>query len=344
MHFFTPKAIQNLCQQYGMKPSKDYGQNYLLSLEPIEAMVAAADIKPTDTVVEVGPGFGTLTFALAEQAKEVVAFEIEKKIEKYWREKTEEYKNIEIIWGNVLYQKDFDLFCHSRENGNPEVVEKVATGSPIGPAPYCDTGSGMTNVERPYKVVANIPYQITSSIIKFFLEDIANKPESLTLMVQKEVASRICAKPGDMSVLAVAVQYYAEPEIIMPVPRHFFYPIPKVDSAVIKITVKPICHSRAPEQSDKCPWGESGNPVATDETLDPRFHGDDKYTKQFFKLVKTGFSSRRKILIKNLLPLVGGNSGLSQLETIWQKLGWLRTIRAQELSVEDWKKLVGILF
>lgn len=295
MHFFTIKAIQNLCQQYGLRPSKDYGQNYLLNLEPIEAMLAAAEIKKTDTVVEIGPGFGALTYGLADEAAKVIAFEIEKKIKPYWDEKLKEYPNTEIVWGNVLNIKNK---ISKIKNGELTSGDSSSAGSLLG----------MT-VSGPYKVVANIPYQITSPIIKLFLEDVENKPELMVLMVQKEVAQRICAKPGDMSVLAIAVQYFATPEIITYVPRHFFYPIPEVDSAVIKITLK---------KSNK---------------------NQEENIQQFFKLVKTGFSSRRKILIKNLLPIVGGKSGLKILEDFWQKQGWSRTIRAQELSVDDWKKL-----
>ncbi|OGH87591.1 MAG: ribosomal RNA small subunit methyltransferase A [Candidatus Magasanikbacteria bacterium RIFOXYC2_FULL_42_28] len=300
MHFFTPKAIQNLCQQYGLKPSRDYGQNYLLSLEPIEAMLKAAEIKKTDTIVEIGPGFGALTCGLADEAGKVIAFEIEKKIEKYWQEKTKEYPNVEIVWGNVLR-----MFCHFERGLKADEKSPSDAIDDNGDPPH---SFGMT-VGEPYKVVANIPYQITSPLIKLFLEDIKNKPELMVLMVQKEVAERICAKPGDMSVLAIAVQYFATPEIIIHVPRHFFYPIPEVDSAVIKITLKKF---------DK---------------------NQEENTKQFFKLVKTGFSSRRKILVKNLLPLVGGGSGLKKLQEIWEKLGYSRTIRAQELSVTDWIKL-----
>ena len=270
IHFFTPEEIQNLCRQYGLRPSKDYGQNYLLHPEPIEEMLAAAELKKTDTVVEVGPGFGILTFALADEVKKVIAFEIEKKIKSYWDEKKEEYPNVEIHWQNAL-------------NKNIEYL--------------------ISNIQ--YKVVANIPYQITSPLIKLFLEDVPNPPELIVLMVQKEVAERICSKPGDMSVLSIAVQYYADAEIVSNVPRLYFWPQPQVDSAIIKIR-----HKKSVE----------------------------KGAKEFFHLVKAGFASRRKILIKNLLSHVG-KENVSKLEKVWQEFGWSRTIRAQELSVDDWKKL-----
>jgi 16S rRNA (adenine1518-N6/adenine1519-N6)-dimethyltransferase len=277
--FFTIKEIQHLCQQYGFNPSKEYGQNYLLNLEPIEKMIAAADLKKTDTVVEVGPGFGVLTFALAEESKEVVSFEIEKKLQPYWEEQTKDFHNIRIEWGNVLYQ-----FKEKAKNF------------------------------KKYKVVANLPYQITSPILKLFLEDVENQPESMVLLVQKEVAERICAKPGDMSVLAVAVQFFGVPEIVSPVLRHLFWPVPQVDSAIIKIN--DIQKSRFVKQKNFS-------------------------ISNFFKFVRAGFLNRRKLLQKNLLAIVG-KENKAKIDNIWQELGWDHNRRAQELSVGEWVKLFGL--
>lgn len=256
--------LKHLCQKYGLVPSKKYGQNFLINPEVIEKMLAAAEIKKDDTVVEVGPGLGVLTLALVPEVKQVLAFEIEKKLEPYWQEKIANQKNLEIIWGNALKQ-DINL--------------------------------------KKYKVVANLPYQITSNIIRKFLEA-DNKPELMVLMVQKEVAERICAKAGDMSVLAVSVQYYAEPEIIMKVPKSDFWPVPAVDSAVIKIRIK-------------------------------NFELVTNNNEEFFRIVKTGFSSRRKILIKNL----GAVADRKKLLEIFKELGINDMARAQELSVEQWRSL-----
>lgn len=272
---FNPDYLQHLCQKYGLRPSKKYGQNFLIEPMVIEEILKAAEIEKKETVVEVGPGFGALTFALLEKAGKVTAFEIEKKLTEYWQERQSD--NLQIVWGDVLRNlKNFDL---------PEK----------------------------YKVVANLPYQITSSVIRAFLES-ENPPESMILMIQKEVAERICAKPGDMSLLSVAVQYYAEPQIVAAVPRINFWPTPKVDSAVIKILKN-----------------------KTDEA------GDKGKTKEFFQLVKVGFANRRKFLIKNLLSLLGKKKR-GEIQRVFKELNLSEKVRAQELSVEQWKKLSLFLF
>ena len=314
--------LKHLCSKYGLVPSRKYGQNFLINEEPIVAMLEAGDVGKDDAVVEVGPGFGVLTLALAEKVKKLVSFEIEKKLEPYWEkilschserseeslsqvERTEilrytqddkpkcQHDKIEIVWGNVLKQE--------------------------------------INLEK-YKVVANLPYQITSNVIRKFLEA-EEKPELMVLMVQKEVAERICAKPGDMSVLAISVQYYAEPEIIMQVPRSYFWPVPAVDSAVIKITPKKsVCHSERSEESlSQSPNGQR----SFVSTQDDKCGGDIR----FFKIVKAGFASRRKMLIKNL----GAVTDKKTLPAIFKELGINEKVRAQELSVEKWRDLVAKL-
>lgn len=265
---YNPDYLNSLCKNYGLRPSRQYGQNYLINPEVIEKMIEAADIKKTDTIVEIGPGFGVLTLALAEKAEEVFAYEIEKKLMPYWEARA--MKNLHIFWGNVL---------------------KTAGDLPGGK----------------YSVVANLPYQITSAVIRFFLEN-ENPPESMTLMVQKEVAERICAKAGDMSLLSVAVQYYADARIVGIVPRENFWPAPKVDSAVIKLV------------------------HGTQYTV----HRQD--ATEFFHLVKAGFANRRKLLIKNLLPIVG-KQNKDKLKQIFAELGLSENARAQELGVEEWKRL-----
>lgn len=267
---FNPDYLLSLCKKHGLQPSKKYGQNYVINPEVIDKMIETAEVKVSDTVVEIGPGFGVLTLALVEKAKNVLAFEIEKKIAPYWEARAS--KNLQIIWGNVL-----------RTAGNLP--------------------------KEKYKVVANLPYQITSAVIRYFLEN-ENPPESMTLMVQKEVAERICARAGDMSLLSVAVQYYADAEIAGLVPRDNFWPVPKVDSAVIVLKV----HKAA--KSVK--------------------------SADFFNLVKAGFANRRKLLIKNLLPIVG-KQNKEKLKSIFVELGLSENARAQELGVEDWVSMTRAL-
>lgn len=266
---FNPDYLQHLCQKYGLRPSKQYGQNFLLNEEVVKKMIEAGKISKKDTVLEVGPGFGVLTLSISEKAGKVVAYEIEKKIRGYWEEKQKEYKNLEIVWGNILYSNKLQV------------------------------GNGK------YKVVANLPYQITSQVIRFFLEQ-ENKPESMVIMVQKEVGERICAKPGDLSVLGLSVQFYGEPEIVSLVSKNDFFPEPKVDSAVIKIFLK----KDLPDVNEK----------------------------KFFDFIKAGFINKRKLLIKNLKNYLG-KKNKEKIDKAFEKMGFSNNIRAQELSLEEWIKL-----
>ncbi len=278
-YFLTPSEIQSLCQKYGLRPSKDYGQNYLVNPLPLGEMVEAGEVSRDDVIIEVGPGFGVLTFSLVETAKEVVAFEIEKKLEPYWQKKVKELElnNLEIIWGNFLHS--------SKEH-------------------LQDIGK--------YKVIANIPYQITSPLIRHFLEELDSPPEILVLMVQKEVGERICAKPGDMSLLSLAVQFYAEAEIVSSVPRTFFWPEPKVDSVILRLKSKTKANS-----------------------------SDASANKKFFHIAKIGFSQKRKKLFNNLLPLVGKDK--DKLQNIFLKTNLDPNVRAEDLNLEEWTRLASHL-
>lgn len=270
---FNPDYLQHLCQKYGLRPSKKYGQNFLIEGEVVEKILAAADISKTDTVVEVGPGFGILTGPLAERAGRVISFEIEKKLQPYWSRQENSFPNLTVVWGNVL--KSFE-----------------------------STDYGLQTTE--YKVAANVPYQITSPLIRMFLEA-DNPPTEMILMVQKEVAERICAGPGDMSLLSLSVQLYSKPEIMFGVSRESFWPSPAVDSAVIKLT--------------------------------PRLSGlDPAQISKLFTLAKLGFSSKRKVLLKNIKSLIKPGQD-SKILKLLMGFGLTKTARAQELSLQNWLDL-----
>jgi 16S rRNA (adenine1518-N6/adenine1519-N6)-dimethyltransferase len=266
---YKPSYLKELCHECHLVPSKKYGQNYLISQKPIEKMIEAGEVSSDDTIVEIGPGFGVLTFDILKSAKRVIAFEIEKKLLLYWEEKQKEHENLEIVWGNALKQLE-------------DRVLKLGE----------------------YKILANLPYQITSFALRTFLE-LENKPERIIVMVQKEVADRMCAKAGDMSVLSVSVQYYGTPRIVTKVKKGSFWPAPKVDSAVVAIE----------------------NIVSNAEV-----------DKRFFEIVRAGFSSKRKQLAKNISNVLG-----IQEKIIRDALSSIVNndrVRAEELSVEDWKVLV----
>lgn len=270
----SPTQLKALCEKCRLQPSKKYGQNYLISPKPIAAMIEAGELTPKSSVIEIGPGFGVLTLAVAPQVKRVIAFEIEKKIEAYWHEKMEEYKNIEIVWGNALKELD----------------------------------ARTADMREPFTVLANLPYQITSHALRTLLE-LENKPERIIVMVQKEVAERICANPGDMSLLAVSVQYYGSPCIITKVPKGSFWPAPKVDSAVLSIV--------------------------------PHENHDGGEAAAFFALAKTGFANKRKQLWKNLAD--GCNLEKAEVQDALKKVVGNEKCRAQELSVEQWRGLQNML-
>lgn len=265
----SPTELKLLCEKYGLSPSKAYGQNYLIHEKPILDILEAGELIPDDIVVEIGPGFGELTLPVSQRVKKVYSFEIERTLEEYW-EDTARGTNIEIIWGNALKQL-------------PERAEEF------------------TN----FKVMANLPYQVTSKAIRMLLE-LPNQPERIIMMVQKEVAERICALPGNMSILAASVQYYGDPSIVSVVKAGNFWPAPKVDSAI----------------------------VAVHNITKP---GSKEDEEQFFRVLRAGFSAKRKQLAKNLSSSLKIDRKL--VEEALRKNGIEETIRAEELSMENWRGL-----
>ena len=272
-----PKFLKELCAQHGLRPSKSYGQHFLISDVPVKKIIAVAALEKTDTVIEIGPGFGILTLAMAPLVKQVIAFEIEKKLQPYWAEKQKEFPNIEIVWGNALNQFQAESY-------------KLKAKS--------------------YKVIANLPYQITSDVFRLFLEEVAVKPERLVVMVQKEVAERMVAKPGDMSLLSVAVQYYGEPRIVADVKAGSFWPPPKVDSAIVAIEVFAPKHLSTEAQN-------------------------------FFRVVRAGFSQKRKQVWHNLVAALSLDPKL--VKKALRDVVGNEKVRAQNLSVGEWMQLVEIL-
>ena len=293
-----PTEIKLLCEQYDLRPSKHYGQNYLLSEKVIEEMVAAAEITTNDTVVEIGPGFGILTLALAEKAKRVVAFEIEQKLRSYWEEKNKEYPNVEIVWGNAL-------------NRLRTTVDRLQT----------DDCRQLSVVSCPYKVLANIPYHITSQILRTLLE-LEHKPARIVVMLQKEVAERICAKKGSMNLLALSVQYYGTPTIVVKVPRTSFWPVPKVDSAVIAVD---IFSQRTANPS--LPSPTRGGTVVPE--------------KIFFQIAKAGFSHPRKQLWSNLAH--GLHIDSARVKDALREVAGNEKIRAEDVGFEEWMAIAAML-
>lgn len=252
------------------KPKKQLGQNFLIDKSVIERIIKLGGITENDTVLEIGPGQGSLTYALCKAAKKVIAVEKDEKLYNYLLKKFEKIKNVEFVNEDVL------KFLESR----------------------------IMNYElwkNHYKVVGNIPYYITSYLIRGLLA-LENKPSEIILMVQKEVAERLTAKKGEMNLLAISIQIFAEPEILFYVSKNSFWPKPKVDSAVIKLKVK-------------------NENLKIDE-------------ERFFNLIHTGFAAKRKLVTNNLAK--GLDIPKEKIYDIFRVVGIDVNARAQDLSVEDW--------
>ena len=203
----SPKATKEVVRKYGFRFSKSLGQNFLIDESILHQIIDGAEVTKEDLVMEIGPGIGTLTQALAEQAKKVVAVEIDRGLIPILAETLGEYKNVNIVHGDIL-----KLDLH-------QLIQEEFGGAPV-------------------KVIANLPYYVTTPIIMKFLEE--RVPiKSMVVMIQKEVADRMQAKPGtkDYGSLSVAVQYYCEPKIITRVPPSAFMPQPNVESTVIRLTL-----------------------------------------------------------------------------------------------------------
>ena len=258
-------------KRFHLRAEKSLGQNFLQDPSALERIALAAEIKENDCVLEIGPGLGSLTRYLAFSAKEVTAVELDPDMLAPLKAVLTPYQNVRVVHGDIL---------------------KLSVSEIIK--------------EADYLVVANIPYYITSAVIRHLLES-DPKPRRVVLTIQKEVAERICAKAGDLSLLALSVQVYGKPSIAAIIPAAAFHPAPKVDSAILRIDIY-------------------------DEPLVPV-----ELLKTFFKLTKAGFSQKRKTLRNSL------SSGLhikpQEAEALLTITGIDFMRRAETLSIEEWEKI-----
>jgi len=275
-----PRGLLRRC---GLKARKGLGQHFLVDGAVLGLITGAAELAPADIVVEVGPGLGVLTRELAREAGRVVSIELDEKLAHVLKETLASCDNVTIIDGDVLHIDPAALLDEQRAH-----FPRVAA-SPSG-----------------YKVVANLPYYITAPVLRHFLEAPA-RPELIVVMVQKEVAEAIAAGPGKMSLMSVSVQFYGEPEVISYVPARCFYPVPEVDSAILRI--KPYSHPAV---------------AVTDR-------------ESFFRLVRAGFSASRKQLANSL----GRGLALPKAEVLalLEEAGVDPRRRAETLSLDEWTRL-----
>ena len=275
----NPKYTIEVLQKYGFVFQKRFGQNFLIDTHVLERIIEASEITKDDFVLEIGPGIGTMTQYLAEAAREVTAVEIDDALIPILKDTLKEWDNVTVLHGDILKTD----------------IRKIADEK---------------NQGRPIKVVANLPYYITTPIIMGLFE--SHVPvDSITVMVQKEVADRMQTGPGskDYGALSLAVQYYAEPKIVANVPPNCFMPRPKVGSAVIRLT-------------------RHQNPPVT--TLDE---------KLMFRLIRASFNQRRKTLSNSLKNSQELPYSKEEVEAAITECGLPLNIRGQALTLEQFARL-----
>jgi 16S rRNA (adenine1518-N6/adenine1519-N6)-dimethyltransferase len=273
----APLDAPEILRRYGLRPDKSLGQNFLTDEAALQRVAAAAAIRQDETVLEIGPGLGGLTRWLALQARRVVAVELDADLIPPLTETLAPYPNVRIVQGDILALNPGDIM---REAGSLH--------------------------SSAYLAVANIPYYITSALIRHLLET-DHPPQRLVLTVQREVAERICAQAGKMSLLALSVQVYGQPGIAATIPASSFYPPPKVDSAVVHIT-------------------------RYDQPLIP-----SPQLGLFFRLAKAGFSQKRKTLRNALSGGMHWSTG--QAEEFLRAAGIDPMRRAETLNLTEWGDL-----
>ena len=271
---------RRLLRQFDLRARKGLGQHFLIDGEVLELITSAAELAPVDLIVEVGPGLGVLTKELARQAGGVIAIELDNKLAALLRQTLASLDNVTIINEDVLQIEPATLLEEQKARF-PQAINS-------------------------YKVVANLPYYITSPVLRHFLEATA-KPQTMIVMVQKEVAEAIVAKPGQMSLLSVSVQLYGEPRIISYVPAQSFYPAPEVDSAILRIDLYP-----------------QPAVAVTDEG-------------SFFELVRAGFAAPRKQIVNSLAQGLGLSKG--EVLSLLERADIASQRRAETLTLEEWARL-----
>ena len=267
------RGLPALLRAHDLRPRKSLGQNFLIDPAALARITAAADLAEGDTVVEVGAGTGTLTRMLAAQAGRVIAVELDDRLVSLLHDEVGDLAHVTIVRGDIL-------------------------SLPLLGLPHLG-----------YKLVGNLPYYITSAILRRFLEG-APRPSLLVVTVQREVAQRIVADPGDMSLLAVSVQFYGRAEIVSRIPAGAFYPRPDVDSAVVRID------------------------TASGPTVDVGGVGEES----FFRVVRAGFSQKRKKLRNSLSAGLG--LAAAEVEARLEAAGVAPRRRPETLSLEEWAAVV----
>ena len=310
----TPSATKEIINKYSFAFQKKFGQNFLIDSNVLESIIRGAEITKDDFVLEIGPGIGTMTQYLCEAARQVVAVEIDKMLIPILEDTLSEYDNVEVINQDVL-KVDIKSLAEEKNNG------------------------------KPIKVVANLPYYITTPIIMGLFE--SGVPiDSITIMVQKEVADRMQTGPGskDYGALSLAVQYYATAKVILNVSATCFMPRPNVGSAVIRLT----CHKDCPVKVTDEKWmfriirasfnqrrKTLQNGLGNDASLPV---ADEKL---MFKIIRASFNQRRKTLVNGLKNSPELSFSKEQIVKAIEKIGKPETIRGEALTLEEFAELAN---
>ncbi len=263
---------RQLLERHGITPKKSLGQNFLHDPNALEKIVEVAGITPDTTVIEIGPGTGNLTRVLAREARRVIAVEIDDRLIPLLRAEFAAQPQVEVLHADIL---------------------TLDTAAYVGGEPYI--------------VVANLPYYITSAILRRLLADLTAKPQRIIVTVQREVADRLTAEPGDMSLLAVSVQFYGRPEIVLRLNPAAFWPRPDVESSVVRIDVYDSPPVEVPDE------------------------------RSFFRVVRAGFGQKRKQLRNSLSA--GLHLDKSRVDELLNQSGIDPQRRAETLSLEEWANL-----
>jgi 16S rRNA (adenine1518-N6/adenine1519-N6)-dimethyltransferase len=285
---------RQILDRYAITPKQSLGQNFLYDEGLLARITAAAELSPGDQVLEIGPGLGALTRQLAQAAGRVVAVELDDRLLPILRYELEPFRNVELVHGDIL---KFD------------------------PAAWFD---------GPFVVVANVPYYITGAILRRLLDE-RPRPKRLVLTVQREVAERLAAKPPEMSLLAVSVQYYGAVKVVGAVKAGAFWPRPEVDSAIVRIAVD----SKKKETTDFTDFTDSASSESVKSVV-----SSSASEAAFFRVVRAGFSEKRKQL-KNNLRHLGLADGV--IAAGLEAAGIDGRRRAETLTVEEWGELVEAL-
>ncbi len=279
-----PMDVMAVLKRHRIRPSKGLGQSFLVDPHVLEAVITASKLQPDAVVLEVGPGLGQLTEALAGHAAHVVAIELDKRMLAILRQELGHLANVHLVAGDFL------------------TIDPIATlRETLGLTP---------NAPLPYDVVANLPYYITSTAIRHLLSA-TPRPEAMTLMLQREVAQRIIAQPGDLSLLALGVQVYGDAQVALDVPATAFYPVPKVQSALLHVAIRP--EPRVPEVE----------------------------LPRFFQVAQAGFGQKRKQLHNSLVHNLHLSTDV--VRTALARADIAPQRRPQTLSIEEWAALARAL-